>query len=77
MLRTTDALFDGKVLRPDDALGLAPNTRVRLTIETVESSAPGSQSFLNTARSLNLDGPPDWADRLETYRYGGDASDAG
>jgi hypothetical protein len=73
VVKTIDATFDGKVLRPDDPLGLAPNTRVRLTIEAVEPAATAGQSFLDVARSLQLDGPADWAEHLESYLYGGDA----
>jgi predicted DNA-binding antitoxin AbrB/MazE fold protein len=77
MVRTIEAVFDGKVLRPDDPLTLEPNTRVRITIETVESATDKITSFLHTARSLKLDGPPDWAANLETYLYGGEGQHDG
>ncbi len=38
MFQTTDALFDGQNLLPDDPLHLEPNTRVRLTIEVLPAS---------------------------------------
>ena len=72
MSKTIEAIFDGKVLRPEDALTLEPNTRVRITIEPVEPTAKGTVSFLDTAISLKLDGPPDWAVNIETYLYGGE-----
>lgn len=72
MTKTIEAVFDGKVLRPQDALALEPNTRVRITIEPVEPTAKGSVSFLDTALSLKLDGPQDWAENIDTYLYGGD-----
>lgn len=65
MVKTIEAVFDGKVLRPQDPVGLEPNTRVRITIETLEPSSGKAASFLRTARSLNLDGPPDWAMNLD------------
>jgi hypothetical protein len=69
MTKTIEAIFDGKTLRPDEPLELAPNTRVRLTIEAPSPSlAP--LSFLRTARSLRLDGPVDWSANLEEYLYG-------
>ncbi len=69
MTKTLDAVFDGKVLLPDEPLDLAPDTRVRITIETtIESKVPPA-SFLQTARALNLDGPPDWSARFEDYLY--------
>ncbi|MEX0727062.1 MAG: antitoxin AF2212-like protein [Planctomycetaceae bacterium] len=71
MIKTIDAVFDGQVLRPDDPLELEPNTRVRITIETVPPETPKSGSFLDVARSLNLDGPPDWAENIDEYLYGG------
>jgi len=72
MVKTIEAVFDGKVFRPDDPLVLEPNTRVRLTIETVQPGASKATSFLQVARSLNLDGPADWAANLEIYLYDGD-----
>lgn len=69
MLNPIDAVYDGSVLRPDAALPLSPNTRVRITVEVVpEETKP--VSFLEIARSLKLDGPPDWASNLDHYLYG-------
>ena len=72
MIKTIEAIFDGKVLRPDDPLTLKPNTRVRITIETVEQATEKPESFLQTARSLNIEGSPDWAKNIEYYLYGGE-----
>lgn len=57
MTQTLEAVFDGDVLRPDEPLQLAPNTRVRLVIETV-APAKEAKSFLATAQALNLAAPP-------------------
>jgi hypothetical protein len=63
------AVFDGTAIHPNEPLELPPNTRVRLTIEvSTPSATPGS--FVRTARSLGLSGPPDWSRNLETYVYG-------
>jgi AF2212-like protein len=68
MTKTIEAVFDGETLRPDEPLELAPNTRVRLTIEApTPSKTP--QSFLRTARSLGLTGPSDWSANLETHHF--------
>lgn len=69
MTQTLHATFDGHILRPEEAVELAPNTRVRITIETIDSSTPKTGSFLQTAQSLNLEGPSDWSARLEDYLY--------
>lgn len=69
MTTTLYATFDGEVLRPDEPVPLAPNTRVRVIIETEDTMVPSPASFLRTAQSLNLDGPPDWSSRLEDYLY--------
>jgi hypothetical protein len=65
MTTTLFATFDGEVLRPELPIRLAPNTRVRLIVETddVESAEP--YSFLDTAEGLNLEGPGDWSEREE------------
>jgi hypothetical protein len=70
MLKTIEAIYDGKVFRPSAPLVLEPNIRVQLTIETTPTAKESSGSFLHVARSLNLDGPVDWAANLETYLYG-------
>ena len=72
MSKTIEAVFDGKVLRPKDALTLEPNTRVRITIEPVKQTTKKGVSFLDTALSLKLDGPRDWAANIDTYLYGGE-----
>jgi predicted DNA-binding antitoxin AbrB/MazE fold protein len=69
MTQTVEAIYDGAVLRPETALGLEPNTRVRLTVEVLPSEA-APQSFLRTARSLDLSGPEDWSANLDSYLYG-------
>ena len=70
MSKTIGAFFDGQVLRPEEPLNLQPNTRVRITIELPDVNKSKSASFLDTARKLDLDGPPDWSARIEDYLYG-------
>ncbi len=70
MSQTLDATFDGSVFRPDRPIELEPNTRVRITIEAASPSAQKSESFLEVAQSLNLEGPHDWSSRLDEYLYG-------
>lgn len=65
MSQTLEAIFDGEVLRPDEPIDLEPNTRVRVTIEPANISEKKTQSFLQTALSLRLEGPPDWSERLD------------
>jgi len=77
MIQTVDATFDGAVLRPDSPLPLDANTRVRLTVETLQEAADAPASFLATARSLKLEGPPDWSANLDHYIYGGENEPAG
>lgn len=68
MTATVEAVFDGMVFRPIHTILLEPNTYVRMNIETVKPEK--SLSFLQTARLLDLDGPSDWAARLDEYLYG-------
>jgi hypothetical protein len=71
MVETIEAIYDGEALPPENPLALEPNTRVRVTVETLQPHVGGSTSFLDTARSLNLDGPPDWAENIDSYLCGG------
>ncbi|MFZ4791475.1 MAG: antitoxin family protein [Candidatus Competibacteraceae bacterium] len=58
MTQTIEAIFDGKVIRPDQPLALAVNTRVRVTIESIAETPCPRHSFLNTAREIKIKGPP-------------------
>ena len=62
MATTIEATYDGQVFRPAGPVALPLNTTVRITVEPI-SDRPAS--FLRTARSLNLEGPPDWVTNLE------------
>lgn len=66
-----NAIFDGKVLLPEEYIDLKPNTRVKIIIESTEPEDKKPLSFLDTALSVDLDGPYDWSARLEEYLYGG------
>ena len=70
MVKTIEAVFDGAVFRPIEPIPLKPNTRVQITIETTLPVAEEGLSFLQIARTLNLEGPPDWSTNLEEYLYG-------
>lgn len=70
MPRTIDAVYDGKVFRPSEPVLLKPNTRVKIIVESEEEEKEQPQSFLQTARSLNLEGPSDWARSIDDYLYG-------
>jgi predicted DNA-binding antitoxin AbrB/MazE fold protein len=70
MTQIVEAVYDGAVLRPESALGLEPNTRVRLTVEVLPPIEAALPSFLRIARSLDLRGPADWSANLDSYLYG-------
>ena len=68
-----NAVYDGKVFKPEGPLDLKANIRVRITVEAleIEKSKPKKRSFLQTALSFKISGPPDWSARLEDYLYEG------
>ncbi|HEV7427362.1 MAG TPA: antitoxin family protein [Thermoanaerobaculia bacterium] len=68
MTTTIEAVFDGEVLRPDRPLNLEANTRVTLVVTTPDTAEP-AESFLDTAMSINLEGPADWSENLDRYLY--------
>ena len=73
MSQTLEAVFDGKVILPDEPIILEPNTRVRVIIEILSETEAKPVSFLRAARSLKLDGPADWSTNLDNYLYGDEA----
>jgi predicted DNA-binding antitoxin AbrB/MazE fold protein len=70
MEKSIEAVFDGKVLCPEEPLSLEPNTRVRILIQKILPSTEKPSSFLRTARSLQLDGPEDWSENVDKYLSG-------
>ena len=71
MTKTIEAVFDGTVFRPKTIVKLEPNTQVEITIRTKVVEAEKPKSFLQVARSLNLEGPKDFSENLDEYLYGG------
>ena len=65
-------VFDGQVFRPTEPIKLPANTLVQITIETLPPDEQETVSFLQTARSLNLEGPYDWSAKVDKYLYGQD-----
>ena len=67
-----EAWYDGKVFHPTAPIALAPNTRVRMTIESLPPAEREAPSFLRTARALELEGPADCSENVDAYLYGGE-----
>jgi len=68
MTNIIEATYDGKVFRPDKPVSLQPNTHVKIIIEVeISPDQPKQNSFLQTARSLKLNGPSDWAENIDDY----------
>ncbi|HNH27354.1 MAG TPA: DUF104 domain-containing protein [Anaerolineales bacterium] len=71
MQQTLEATFDGKVFRPVGKVKLQPDTQVQLIVTVKAEPEKKPKSFLRVARSLKLDGPSDWSERVDDYFYGG------
>ena len=71
MIKKIDAVYDGNVLRPAEPLDIEPNTRVSITLDVPESDANANGSFLDTAQGLELDGPVDWSENVDSCLYRG------
>jgi hypothetical protein len=71
MSQELEAVFDGKVLQLQSPLNLAVGTRVRIVVENIVPDEPKQpKSFLQTAKSLKLQGDPDWSEKIDHYLYG-------
>lgn len=70
MLKTIEAVYDGKAFLPEEPIELAANTRVHLIVKTFLPAELEMRSFLEVASQLDLDGPSDWSVRLDEYLYG-------
>jgi hypothetical protein len=74
MSLTLTGTFDGAVIHLDSPVDLDPNTKVRITVELVDTPARGRR-FLETALQNQVTGPPDWATNMEQYLHGPLAGD--
>jgi predicted DNA-binding antitoxin AbrB/MazE fold protein len=76
VIQIVEAVFDGTTFHPTAPLDLEAGTRVRITVESVLPETPAKRkSFLQTAKSLRLQGAPDWSVNLDHYLYGDTAQE--
>lgn len=70
MLEKIEAVFDGTSLQLEKPLSLAAGTRVTVIVENILSDDhQPPKTFLQTARSLQLQGEPDWSMKVDQYLY--------
>ncbi len=83
-MTSVNATFDGEVVRTDEPLPLPPNARVTVSYEAADEEQPPAETtkkkgepyaVLKAALAANLDGPPDWSERVDHYLYGTDTDD--
>ena len=71
MTTTLTAVFDGKVLRPEKPLKLKPNTRCKLTLQSLPKKGPkGGLYELLEKLTGSIEMPEDWAEEHDHYLYG-------
>ncbi len=71
MIRTIEAFFDGRVLRPSSAVDLTPNKTYLLSIRDPEAEiVEGDAWDLLESFAGTIEGPEDWAEEHDHYLYG-------
>jgi len=70
MSRTVHAIFDGKVLRPEEEVDLEPDTRYIITIERDERVEGDSLWDVLSKLAGTVEGPQDWSEEHDHYLYG-------
>jgi predicted DNA-binding antitoxin AbrB/MazE fold protein len=71
MIQALEAIFDGTTLQFEEPLKLKAGTRVRIIVESVLPDVEAQpKTFLQTAKSLRLQGEPDWSENVDQYLYG-------
>ena len=70
--KTLHAIFDGKVLKPENAANLEPNVRYLVTIEPERKEETGKQSLWDVLSEFSgtVEGPEDWSEEHDHYLYG-------
>ena len=71
MEKTIEAVFDGKVFRPEGKVDLEPNRPYVLTV-TEKREKPSTSDAWNVLESLTgtIDAPEDWSQEHDHYLYG-------
>uniref|UniRef100_B8HMD2 DUF104 domain-containing protein n=1 Tax=Cyanothece sp. (strain PCC 7425 / ATCC 29141) TaxID=395961 RepID=B8HMD2_CYAP4 len=78
MPQELEAVFDGTALQLEVPLNLAVGTRVRIVVESVlPNELKSPKTFLKTAQSLQLEGEPDWSEKIDQHLYGETLSNNG
>ncbi|HZO88958.1 MAG TPA: antitoxin family protein [Chthonomonadaceae bacterium] len=70
MSQTVEAIFDGEVFRPETPLDLRPNTRYRITIESLADTSEADVWTLLGNLTGSIEAPADWASEHDHYLYG-------
>lgn len=72
MTKVFHAIFDGKVLLPDEEIDLEPNTRYIVTIENDDIGRAEEDNLWDLLEKLagTIDGPEDWSEEHDHYLYG-------
>ena len=71
MSQVITAVFDGRVLRPDNPLNLEANKRYVITIETEQSTFPTENAWdVLEALTGSVEAPEDWSSEHDHYLYG-------
>jgi hypothetical protein len=65
MIQEINAIFDGKSLQLESPLNLDVGTRVRIIVETILPQEKTQKTFFETAQSLQLQGNPDWSEKID------------
>jgi len=68
--KTFHAVFDGKVLHPEEELDLKPDTRYIITIERDERVEGDSLWDILSELAGTVEGPQDWSEEHDHYLYG-------
>ena len=68
---TLEATFDGEVFRPARKIDLEPDTKVEITVKESKQKQGEPYCFLDYAKSVSLDAPPDYATNIDKYLYEG------
>lgn len=75
MLQALEAIFDGTTLQMEEPLKLKAGTRVQIIVESILPDVEVQpRTFLQTAKSLRLQGEPDCSENVDQYLYGESSS---
>jgi predicted DNA-binding antitoxin AbrB/MazE fold protein len=75
MAQTIKAVYNGRVFEPQVPVDLPAGTEVEVTVLAAAVKTGEPHAWMRLLAEAHLDGPSDWSENVDKYRFGWGAED--